>query len=110
MPAARRRRSQQLRELAKLLGIKYSELLKKLDHSSSPNFVYLARNRDLGLAEAVRCPQDPRHRYVARMRRRYPDGPAMAHTWDTRVRTITDRKASNLPATMCWQGARARGA
>ena len=79
VPRSTKEEKQQLRELAKLLGIKYSELLKKLDHSSSPNFVYLARNRDLGLAEAVGALRIPGIGMSPEMRRRYPDGPAMAH-------------------------------
>ena len=79
VPRSTKEEKQQLRELAKLLGIKYSELLKKLDHSSSPNFVYLARNRDLGLAEAVGSLRIPGIGMSPEMRRRYPDGPAMAH-------------------------------
>ena len=106
VPRSTKEEKQQLRELAKLLGIKYSELLKKLDHSSSPNFVYLARNRDLGLAEAGSPASVCRPKCAAAI----PTVPPWLTSWDTRVRTITDRKASNLPATMCWQGARARGA
>lgn len=79
VPRSTKEEKQQLRELAKLLGIKYSELLKKLDHSSSPNFVYLARNRDLGLAEAVGALRIPGIGMSPEMRRRYPDGHAMAH-------------------------------
>lgn len=79
VPRSTKEEKQRLRELAKLLGIKYSELLKKLDHSSSPNFVYLARNRDLGLAEAVGALRIPGIGMSPEMRRRYPDGPAMAH-------------------------------
>lgn len=66
VPRSTKEEKQQLRELAKLLGIKHSELLKKLDHSSSPNFVYLARNRRSRPGRGRRCTQDPRHRYVAR--------------------------------------------
>ena len=79
VPRSTKEDKQRLRELAKLIGIKYSELVHKLDHSSSPNFVYLARNRDLSLAESVSALRIPGIGMSPEMRRRYPDGPAMAH-------------------------------
>lgn len=59
VPRSSKEDKQRLRELAKLIGIKYSELVQKLDHSSSPNFVYLARNRDLSLTESVNALKIP---------------------------------------------------
>lgn len=68
-----------LQALAKTLGMKRNELRKKLEHPSSPHFVYLARRESVSTAEAVRALGIPGIGITPEVRRFYPDGPVLAH-------------------------------
>ena len=65
--------------LAKTLGMSYSSLRRKLEHPSSPHFVYLARRESVSTAETVRKLGIPGIGITPEVRRFYPDGPVLAH-------------------------------
>lgn len=66
-------------QVAKILEIPYKELISKIKNSSSKNFVYLSRNRDLTVGEQIRELNVPGIGISPESRRQYPDGPVMAH-------------------------------
>ena len=68
-----------LQQVAKILEIPYKELISKIKNSSSKNFVYLSRNRDLTVGEQIRELNVPGIGISPESRRQYPDGPVMAH-------------------------------
>ncbi len=68
-----------LQQVAKILDIPYKELISKIKNSSSKNFVYLSRNRDLTVGEQIRELNVPGIGISPESRRQYPDGPVMAH-------------------------------
>lgn len=73
-----------LQQVAKILEIPYKELISKIKNSSSKNFVYLSRNRDLTVGEQIVGEQIrelnvPGIGISPESRRQYPDGPVMAH-------------------------------
>ncbi len=68
-----------LKDVAKILGMPAGELFDKLAKNSQKNFVYLSRNRDLAVGEAVRELNVPGIGVSPESRRQYPDGPVMAH-------------------------------
>ena len=68
-----------LQTLAKTLGMSYSSLRRKLEHPSSPHFVYLARRESVSTAETVRKLGIPGIGITPEVRRFYPDGPVLAH-------------------------------
>lgn len=68
-----------LQQVAKILEIPYKELISKIKNSSSKNFVYLSRNRDLTVGEQIRELNVPGIGILPESRRQYPDGPVMAH-------------------------------
>lgn len=69
----------ELEALAKLLRVPYSDLRAKLKRAAKKNFVYLARNEDVAVAEAVRQLVVPGVGITPEVLREYPDGPVMAH-------------------------------
>jgi cell division protein FtsI (penicillin-binding protein 3) len=69
--------TEQLQELATLLGIGYGELKKKLD--SDRNFVYLKHQVEPELAKRVLDLNIPGIRTSKEYKRSYPAGPAAAH-------------------------------
>lgn len=68
-----------LQQVAKILEIPYKELISKIKNSSSKNFVYLSRNRDLTVGEQIRELNVLGIGISPESRRQYPDGPVMAH-------------------------------
>lgn len=68
-----------LQQVAKILEIPYKELISKIKNSSSKNFVYLSRNRDLTVGEQIRELNVPGIGISPESRRQYPDGSVMAH-------------------------------
>lgn len=68
-----------LQQVAKILEMPYKELISKIKNSSSKNFVYLSRNRDLTVGEQIRELNVPGIGISPESRRQYPDGPVMAH-------------------------------
>lgn len=68
-----------LQQVAKIIEIPYKELISKIKNSSSKNFVYLSRNRDLTVGEQIRELNVPGIGISPESRRQYPDGPVMAH-------------------------------
>lgn len=68
-----------LQQVAKILEIPYKELISKIKNSSSKNFVYLSRNRDLTVGEQIRELNVPGIGISPESRRQYSDGPVMAH-------------------------------
>lgn len=68
-----------LQQVAKILESPYKELISKIKNSSSKNFVYLSRNRDLTVGEQIRELNVPGIGISPESRRQYPDGPVMAH-------------------------------
>ena len=68
-----------LQQVANILEIPYKELISKIKNSSSKNFVYLSRNRDLTVGEQIRELNVPGIGISPESRRQYPDGPVMAH-------------------------------
>lgn len=68
-----------LQQVAKILEIPYKELISKIKNSSSKNFVYLSRNRDLTVGKQIRELNVPGIGISPESRRQYPDGPVMAH-------------------------------
>lgn len=68
-----------LQQVAKILEIPYKELISKIKNSSSKNFVYLSRNRDLTVGGQIRELNVPGIGISPESRRQYPDGPVMAH-------------------------------
>lgn len=68
-----------LQQVAKILEIPYKELISKIKNSSSKNFVYLSRNRDLTVGEQIRELNVPGIGISPESHRQYPDGPVMAH-------------------------------
>ena len=68
-----------LQQVAKILEIPSKELISKIKNSSSKNFVYLSRNRDLTVGEQIRELNVPGIGISPESRRQYPDGPVMAH-------------------------------
>lgn len=70
---------EELKALADALGMSYADVVKKIENSSSKNFVYLSRLRDIRTAEAVRALGVPGVGISPEVLRQYPDGPVMAH-------------------------------
>lgn len=69
----------ELEALAKLLREPYSALRGKLQRAAKRNFVYLARNEDVAVAEEIRRLGVPGVGITPEVLREYPDGPVMAH-------------------------------
>lgn len=68
-----------LAQVAKILGIPAREVIDKIQKNSAKSFVYLSRNRELNVGEAVRELNVPGIGVSPESRRQYPDGPVMAH-------------------------------
>lgn len=68
-----------LKSLAKVLHMPYKELMEKLRNPPSRNYVYLARNQDVGTAEQVHALGIAGVGVTSGMQRQYPDGEVMAH-------------------------------
>lgn len=69
----------ELEALAKVLEVPYSTIRDKLKKNAAKNFVYLARQKDVTTAEAVRALSIPGIGITPEVLREYPDGPVMAH-------------------------------
>ncbi len=68
-----------MRRLASILNMPYRELMDKIKNPPSKNYVYLARNQDLSVAQAVRDLGVHGIGITPGVQRQYPDGPVMAH-------------------------------
>ena len=69
----------ELEALAKVLEVPYATIRDKIRKNEQKNFVYLARQKDVTTAEAVRALAIPGIGSTPEVLREYPDGPVMAH-------------------------------
>ncbi len=69
----------ELEALAKVLEVPYATIRDKIRKNEQKNFVYLARQKDVTTAEAVRALAIPGIGITPEVLREYPDGPVMAH-------------------------------
>ncbi len=76
---AKKATQEDLTKLAFVLGMTYDDVKYRIENSTSRNFVYLSRMRDIATAEAVRELGIPGIGISPEVLREYPDGPVMAH-------------------------------
>lgn len=69
----------ELEALATVLEVPYATIRDKIRKNEQKNFVYLARQKDVTTAEAVRALAIPGIGITPEVLREYPDGPVMAH-------------------------------
>lgn len=69
----------ELEALAKVFEVPYATIRDKIRKNEQKNFVYLARQKDVTTAEAVRALAIPGIGITPEVLREYPDGPVMAH-------------------------------